>query len=223
MRKPKTQNEIIAVAVVACVTGLHLAMRISNGWNWSFLTSIIGVLFLALFLSDRKEYGILLMIWALIQMVVVTFPTSLGEFDLSQIITLKFGLTFNSDNGATTVGINPLGILYFVIAIRVRLEMIHGKQFELRALKSGTSLDAFLPSQITVIKRLKVGEESSWYLVKIGETEKYGLIRGKDEMFLKSGKKMIVKYLFVEDSGEAMKLEQLAAEKYTSGAWAVIP
>lgn len=224
MRNPKTFSEKEAVITVSAVTLLHVAMRIAGGWEWSFLASLTGVLFLAAFFLNKPFYGWTLIAWATMQMVVVKFPVGSGDFYLAQVASVNLGFTFKGKAGGyLTLGLNPIGIVYFVLAIKVKLESIYGKQFELRALKAGTVPDEFLPAGITIVKRVKLTEENSWYLITVAGKAAFGLIRGKDAVFLKSGEKMIVKYFVVNENDPIIQQSTGDLQSYKVGGWAVIP
>lgn len=222
-RKPKTIMEITAIALVASLCFIDLLTKIESGFAWSIITTTVGLVFLICFLLDKKIYNNCLFAWALLQTIVVSFPTDLGPFDLGLVFNINLGLNFDlGDGDQFKLGVNPLGIIYFALALRVKLDYIFGVKFKIVPLKSGTLLDAILPGEFEVLKRNVLGDEKSWFLIKrIGE-EQYCLIRGKDVMFLESGKNLIVKCLIVTQPFVPLNNEQLNPAEFKSGAWAVI-
>jgi hypothetical protein len=220
-RKPQTTAEWIALIVIPVVSLLNIGFTHFFQWDYSFLISLLGFAFVISFVLDLKIYKILLFIYAFSQLVIIYFPLGDEVFDLSQVINLSVGIKPGS---AAYIGLGVPGIFLLALATRVKMDSIFGTKLRLYSFKKDVNLEGILPADVEIVKRMRVGDESSWYLVKFlnTETEKCALIRGKDTWLIQPGKKQIVEFWWVEDPKWFLESNTVVKKLLRKPAWVVV-
>jgi hypothetical protein len=220
-RKPQTASEWIAIIVIPVVSLLNIGFTHFFQWDYSFLISLLGFAFAISFLLNRSIYEILLFIYAFSQLVIIHFPLNGEIINLNQVISFSVGIKLTP---AFYIGLGIPGIFLLALAIRVKMDSIFGTKLRLFSFKKDVNLHGILPADVEIVKRMRVGEESSWYLVKFlhTETEKCALIRGKDTWLIQPGKKQIVEFWWVEDPKWFLESNTVIKKLLRKPAWVVV-
>jgi hypothetical protein len=220
-RKPNTTAEWIAIIIIPLISIVNFV--ITYGWDASDIISLVGLAFVITFLFNLKIYVELLYVFAVSQLVIVQFPFNGGVFNLGQVINLGVGINLKSV-APVYIGVGLPGIFLAALAVRVMMDSIFGTKIHLRALKNDSLLSEFLPADVEIIKRMKIGEETSWYLVRFLNTEQEtcGMIRAKESYIIKTGKKQIVEFWLVQDPEWILKSTKVERKLLRKPGWAVV-
>lgn len=223
-RKPNTTAEWIAIILVGVISLLHIGLRISGGFELSFINTLIGIAFVICFFKNLSVYKSLLFIWAFLQALELNFPVGNHIVNFDQVFSTGFGLTFNLRSGSYFyLGVGFAGIFYTALAVKVKMDSLYGSIVRLKPFKKDSFLNDFLPADVTIVKRLTIGDDNSWFLVELeNENPKYGLIKGKEDYMIKKGKNQIVQFMKVDDPQWVLRADTLDKNLIKTGAWAVV-
>lgn len=223
-RTPKTPAEITAFAIALIASLVNILMRMFSGFHYSMIASLIGIGFAIAFLQNLKLYNTLFYAWALTQLIIIKFPVSGKEFDLSQVLSLGTGMQFNLKQGYFYLGIGFPGIALTALAVKLKMDSIFGAVFTLKSLKKESFLADFLPAKVKIIRRVKMGDNEGWFVAELFEKTPvmYGLIAGKEENMIRSGKNQVIQFLKVDDPAPVLNANALDKRNYKTGAWAIV-
>jgi hypothetical protein len=224
-RKPNTSAESIAITLVSLLSLAHIGLNISEGFQFSFINTLIGIAFIICFFKNLSAYKALFIIWAFLQVFELNFSVGNHVVNFDQVFSAGFGLQMNLRGGGFVyIGLGYAGIFYMALAVKVKMDSLYGSVVRLKSFKKDSFLNDFLPADVKIVKRLKIGDDNSWFLVEFVEKEdpKYGLIKGKEDYMIKKGKNQIVQFMKVDDPSRALYAKTLDKSAIKTGAWAVV-
>lgn len=223
-RKPNTNAEWIAIILVGVISMVHIVLRISGGFEFSFINTLIGIAFIFCFFKNFPFYKSLLILWAFLQLLELNFPIGNLELNFDQAFTSGFGFTFYTKTSHLHIGFGFAGIFYMALAVKVKMDSLYGSIVRIKPFKKDSFLNDFLPADVKIVKRLTIGEDNSWFLVELVDKEnpKYGLIKGKEDYMIKKGKNQIVQFMKVDDPQWVLLSKTLDKNLIKTGAWAVV-
>jgi hypothetical protein len=225
IHKPSTVSEWLAVISVGIISLANIFFCLMSGFDIHIIVSLLGLTFVGAFLFNKNIYSELLLVWAISQLIIVIFPMRNEFFNLSQLINLEVGVTFNARSAQWLhVGIGLPGIFFTALAIKVKMDSIFGTKIRLIPFKNDSVLSEFLPAEAIIEKRIKLGEETSWYVVRFTDSSAVfcALIRGKDSYLIRPGKKQIVEFWKVEDPEWILSSDTIDRKLLRKPGWAVV-
>lgn len=120
----------VIVVFIGALSILNLYNHHSNLLSLSCLTSLIGLASVAVYFIRKKQYKLIMMIWALAQVLVIEKTYfNLGDglrykesiFDVSQVYQLTFGLQFGDGTVTRHFEMNVFAIGLLILINRIPL------------------------------------------------------------------------------------------------------
>ena len=132
MEESKTPStKFVLPVIVGVISLLNIFSSFPNWLNLSNLLSSVGIISCILYFIKNQKFTILVYIWILGQLIIIE-----PFFDLSQLYSLKFGMTFDD---SLSININVIAIAFFGLFKLLQVSQLTGKKITFKKFREDST------------------------------------------------------------------------------------
>lgn len=202
----KPADQYIFPIIVAVLSVLNIIRNLQEFYVSSVLVSLVGILAVVLFLTNKNYSKPLFLFWILAQLitiVAVNFTILTNQFP-------QFSFDIKFSGSAYFFAINFVPLFYFIGFNSLNFTNIIGKRVLLKPIKDGSSLEE---TEGEIVEYIEFAGVQKWYKVEVNDAQTL-YFRAKDEEDFKRKSPVVVEVKYFDAVTESLVFISWAKLKF---------